>query len=68
VRQTIHDNLKNVAHAPSVQMQNVPMDLLDVDPLPNDELPPDICDDNAKMSSNRISAPNEYYDSANDHD
>ncbi len=31
VRQTIHENLRNVDHAPSVQMQDIPADLLNLE-------------------------------------
>jgi hypothetical protein len=54
IKQTIHENLKNVAHAPSVQMQNIPESAFDADQLVSDEVSPDICQDNALMSSERF--------------
>jgi hypothetical protein len=67
VRQTVHENLKNLAHAPSVQMQNVP-DVLKFQQISQEELQPDLTQDNVVITSERTQAPNEYYDSAKDHD
>lgn len=53
IRQTIHENLKNLAHAPSVQIQNVPDKLMETDPTNPDELPPDVCQDNVMINQDR---------------
>lgn len=54
MRQTIHENLKNIAHAPSVQLQTVPDKFFDTsEQIPQDELLPDVCQDNVTMSSER---------------
>lgn len=66
VRQTIHENLKNTAHAPSVQMQTVPETFFTGES--QDEKDPDVVEDNAIMSSERIMPKNEYFDSAKDND
>jgi hypothetical protein len=68
VRQTIHENLKNIAHAPSVQLQSVPDKFFDTDLIPQDELVPDVCQDNVVITSERVQAPNEYYNDPKDHD
>jgi hypothetical protein len=49
----MHENLKNVAHAPSVQMQNVPDSFFDNEQIPQDELNPDVCQDNNLISSEK---------------
>lgn len=46
IRQSMHENLKNIAHAPSVQMQAVPDSFFDSEQIPQDELYPDACQDN----------------------
>ncbi len=53
MRQSIHENLKNCAHAPSVQLQNVPPSFFDSDTIAQDELLPDVCQDNIMVSSER---------------
>jgi hypothetical protein len=53
MRQSIHENLKNCAHAPSVQLQNVPPSFFDSDQIAQDEVLPDVCQDNIMMSSER---------------
>jgi histone deacetylase 3 len=68
IRQTIHENLKNLAHSPSVQMQTVPDKFLDTDQINQDELLPDLAQDNVVITSERISHKNEYYDSNKDND
>ena len=52
VRQTVHENLKNIAHAPSVQMQNVP-ETFNFKQISQDELMPDVCQDNVVITSER---------------
>ena len=37
IRQTVHDNLKNIAHAPSVQLQDVPPSFFELDNANNQE-------------------------------
>lgn len=68
VRQTIHENLKNCAHAPSVQMQNTPDSYFGSEVISQEEKEPDICQDNVVITSERITPFNEFYDSAKDHD
>ena len=53
VRQTIHENLKNISHAPSVQLQNIPDKFFDTDQIPQDEILPDVSQDNVIISSER---------------
>ena len=52
VRQTIHENLKNTAHAPSVQMQYVPETFFTGER--QDEKDPEVVEDNVTMSSERF--------------
>ena len=40
IKQVIHENLKNLIHAPSVQMQDVPQDMLSLEEN-DDDLDPD---------------------------
>lgn len=54
IRQTMHDNLKNLAHAPSVQLQNVPDSFFDSEQILQDELNPDQCQDNVTISSEKL--------------
>lgn len=49
----MHDNLKNIAHAPSVQLQDVPDNFYDSEQIPQDELNPDQCQDNVLISSEK---------------
>jgi hypothetical protein len=60
VRQTIHENLKNIAHAPSVQMQDVPMNFYNSEQIKQDELLPDVCQDNVMVSSERFLIKNSF--------
>lgn len=68
IRQTIHENLRNIAHAPSVQLQPIVPSFFDTDILPQDELQPDICQDNVVITNERVVPANEYYDSSKDND
>lgn len=68
VRQQIHENLKNTAHAPSVQMQSTPNNFFETEKISQDEILPDVCQDNVIVSSERVQASNEFYDSSKDHD
>ena len=52
IRQTVHENLKNIAHAPSVQMQATPSNIYDLD-LTNENDDPDITPDNVMVNSDR---------------
>jgi hypothetical protein len=52
IRQNIHDNLKNTAHAPSVQLQDVPLSFFDDDSHAN-EIPSDICADNLLINNEK---------------
>lgn len=49
----MHENLKNVAHAPSVQMQDTPESFYDGEQIPADETNPDQCQDNVTISSEK---------------
>ena len=42
IRQVIHENLRHVAHAPSVEMQDIPPDLINIDSIDNLEIDPDV--------------------------
>ena len=53
VRQTIHENLKNTAHAPSVQMQNVPESFYSGEKVSQEEKEPDLVQDNVVITSER---------------
>lgn len=50
----MHENLKNLAHAPSVQMQNVPESFFDPEQISQEEQYPDICQDNVVITSERL--------------
>ncbi len=50
----MHENLKNLAHAPSVQMQNVPESFFDLEQISQEEQYPDICQDNVAITSERF--------------
>ncbi|XP_074640398.1 histone deacetylase 3-like [Tubulanus polymorphus] len=62
IRIAINENLKNIAHAPSVQMKDVPPDLLNLDSL--EEPDPDI----NNHTNNRPEPNNEYFDGDQDND
>ncbi|CAG2204129.1 HDAC3 [Mytilus edulis] len=65
IRGTVHEILKNLVSSPSVQMQDVPSDLLSLENT--EELDPDIRnhqDENDK----RVEANNEFYDGEKDND
>ncbi len=53
VRFILVNLIRNIAHAPSVQLQPIVSSFFDNDLLPQDELQPDICQDNVVMSSER---------------
>ncbi|XP_038048330.1 histone deacetylase 3-like [Patiria miniata] len=65
VRQTVQENLKCIAHAPSVQMQDVPPDLLSLEET--EEQDPDVRN-STKDQDTRIEAANEFYDGDKDQD
>ncbi|KAL5017145.1 hypothetical protein ScPMuIL_006734 [Solemya velum] len=65
IRQTVNDNLKNLAHAPSVQMQDVPPDLLSLDNT--NEGDPDVTNTEEDMDK-RVEPANEYFDGDKDND
>lgn len=65
IRQTVIESLKVVAHAPSVQMQDVQPDILDYEP--SEELDPDIRNHQNDLD-NRIDPINEFYDGERDQD
>jgi hypothetical protein len=56
----MHENLKNLAHAPSVQMQNVPESFFDPEQITQEEQYPDICQDNVAISSERFGFPKSH--------
>jgi len=68
IKQTVHECLKDLQHAPSVQLQDVPPDLINLDDLEGEPDPnPDVR--NAEDEENkRIQPSNEYYDGEKDND
>ncbi|XP_072016454.1 histone deacetylase 3-like [Amphiura filiformis] len=64
-RQTVQENLKCIAAAPSVQMQDVPPDLLS---LENTEEPDPDIRNSVKEQDEKIEAANELYDGEKDQD
>jgi len=68
IKQTMHEYLKDLQHAPSVQLQDVPPDLINLDDLEGEPDPnPDVR--NAEEEENkRIQPANEYFDSEKDND
>ncbi|XP_067662888.1 histone deacetylase 3-like [Haliotis asinina] len=65
IRQTIHENLKNLIHAPSVQMQDIPPDLLNLENI--EEQDPDIRNHQDDVDK-RVEPANEFYDGDKDND
>ncbi|XP_041358111.1 histone deacetylase 3-like [Gigantopelta aegis] len=65
IRSTIHENMKCLIHAPSVQMQDIPSDLLSLED--NEEPDPDIRDNQDELDK-RIEPDNEFYDGDKDND
>ncbi|XP_002742058.1 histone deacetylase 3-like [Saccoglossus kowalevskii] len=65
VRQSVHDNLKSLNHAPSVQMQEVPPDLLSLDRI--EEPDPDVRDPQIDQDG-RIEPANEFFEDDKDQD
>ncbi|XP_060072276.1 histone deacetylase 3-like [Ylistrum balloti] len=65
IRQTVHENLRNLNNSPSVQMQDVPPDLLSLENT--EELDPDIRNHQDSVDK-RIEPPNEFYDGEKDND
>lgn len=53
IRQSTHENLKNLAHAPSVQLQNCPSSFFDSEQISQEEQFPDVTQDNVVASSER---------------
>jgi len=69
IRQTVHDNLKNIAHAPSVQLQDVPPSFFELDNANNqEEETMDMNTEQYAIMNDKIMANNEYYDSSKDND
>ncbi|ELU06885.1 hypothetical protein CAPTEDRAFT_184599 [Capitella teleta] len=62
IKQYVMENLRHIAHAPSVQMHDVPPDLISID---YDEPDPDSRLDD---EDRRVEAANEYYDGERDND
>ncbi|KAJ8040739.1 Histone deacetylase 3 [Holothuria leucospilota] len=67
VRQQVQDNLKCLTHAPSVQMQEVPPDFIDMDLKEAEEPDPDSTK-NQKELDERVEAKNEFFDGDKDQD
>ncbi|KAK3592158.1 hypothetical protein CHS0354_019449 [Potamilus streckersoni] len=65
LKQTVHDNLKQITHSPSVQMQDIPPDLLRLENT--EEQDPDIHNHQDELDK-RIEPANEYYDGDKDND
>ncbi|XP_052774900.1 histone deacetylase 3-like [Mya arenaria] len=65
LRQMVHENLKQVAFSPSVEMQDVPPDLLSFD---NTEEPDPDIRNSQQDQDKRIEANNEFYDGDKDND
>ncbi|XP_013403048.1 histone deacetylase 3 [Lingula anatina] len=65
IRQITHENLKNLQHAPSVQMHDVPPDLLS---LENIEDPDPDMKNHQNDEDMRIEPANEFYDGDRDND
>ncbi|XP_033736936.1 histone deacetylase 3-like [Pecten maximus] len=65
IRQTVHENLRNLNNSPSVQMQDVPPDLLSLENT--EELDPDIRNHQDAVDK-RVEPPNEFYDGEKDND
>ncbi len=67
VRQFVLDNLRHVAYAPSVQMQDVPPDLISLDNVEESELDPDIRNHQEDIDR-RVEPNNEFFDGEQDQD
>ncbi|XP_014674421.1 PREDICTED: LOW QUALITY PROTEIN: histone deacetylase 3-like [Priapulus caudatus] len=65
VKVSVLENLKMIEHAPSVQMQDVPHDVLD---LENTEEPDPEVSNHQNDIDARVDAPNEFYDGDKDQD
>jgi histone deacetylase 3 len=65
LRQFIHENLRHLPHSPSVQMQDIPSDMIDLDNL--DELDPDTRT-NQDDIDRQVEPANEFYDGDRDND
>nr|QVX32609.1 HDAC3 [Platynereis dumerilii] len=66
IRQFIHENLKYLSHAPSVQMQDIPTDIFNLED-PEENLNPDIRN-HQETEDRRIEPNNEFYDGEQDND
>jgi len=64
IKQTVHECLKDLQHAPSVQLQDVPSDLINLDDLEGEPDPDRRDEDSLK----RVQAQNEYFDGDKDND
>ncbi|KAK6179259.1 histone deacetylase 3 [Patella vulgata] len=65
IRMTVHDTLKNLSHAPSVQIQDVPPDLLSLENT--EETDPDVRNHQDEVDK-RVEPANEFYDGEKDND
>ncbi|OWF47395.1 histone deacetylase 3-like [Mizuhopecten yessoensis] len=65
IRQTVHENLRNLSNSPSVQMQDVPPDLLSLENT--EELDPDIRNHQDTVDK-RVEPANEFYEGDKDND
>ncbi|KAK2158305.1 hypothetical protein LSH36_173g05060 [Paralvinella palmiformis] len=66
IKQFIHENLRHVAHAPSVEMQDIPPDLINLETIDHPETDPDVR--NNGDEERRAEHANEYYDGETDQD
>lgn len=65
LRQFIHENIRHLPHSPSVQMQDIPPDLINLDNL--DDLDPDVRNHQEDVDK-RVEPLNEFYDGEKDND
>lgn len=65
LRQFIHENIRHLPCSPSVQMQDIPPDVINLDNL--DDLDPDVRNHQDDVDK-RVDAANEYYDGEKDND
>ncbi|KAJ8318006.1 hypothetical protein KUTeg_003097 [Tegillarca granosa] len=65
IRQTVHENLRGLTNSPSVQMQDIPPDLLSLENT--EEQDPDVQNHQDEVDK-RVEPPNEFYDGDKDND
>lgn len=65
IRQSVHENLRGLTHSPSVQMQDIPPDLLSLENT--EEQDPDVHNHQDEVDK-RVEPPNEFYDGDKDND